>query len=85
MANDKTFNGWTNYETWRVNLEVFDAAGDYYTPEAARDLVEELIEGTTSAGLGRDYALAFLSDVNWHEISKHTKQFEDEDESEDEA
>lgn len=21
---DKTYNGWTNYETWRVNLEVFD-------------------------------------------------------------
>lgn len=22
--NDKTYNGWTNYATWRVNLEVFD-------------------------------------------------------------
>jgi hypothetical protein len=22
--NDKTYNGWTNYETWRVNLEIFD-------------------------------------------------------------
>lgn len=21
---DKTYNGWSNYETWRVNLEVFD-------------------------------------------------------------
>jgi len=21
---DKTYNGWTNYETWRVNLEIFD-------------------------------------------------------------
>ena len=21
---DKTYNGWTNYATWRVNLEVFD-------------------------------------------------------------
>jgi len=21
---DTTYNGWTNYETWRVNLEVFD-------------------------------------------------------------
>lgn len=24
MSNDKTYNGWTNYATWRVNLEVFD-------------------------------------------------------------
>ena len=22
--NDKTYNGWTNYATWRINLEVFD-------------------------------------------------------------
>jgi hypothetical protein len=21
---DTTYNGWTNYETWRVNLEIFD-------------------------------------------------------------
>ena len=21
---DKTYNGWTNYATWRVNLEWFD-------------------------------------------------------------
>jgi hypothetical protein len=22
--NDKTYNGWTNYATWRINLEMFD-------------------------------------------------------------
>jgi hypothetical protein len=22
--SDKTYNGWTNYATWRVNLEIFD-------------------------------------------------------------
>jgi hypothetical protein len=22
--NDKTYNGWTNYATWRVNLEMID-------------------------------------------------------------
>jgi hypothetical protein len=33
--------------------------------------VEDHIEMTTQAGLGRDYALAFVSDVNWHEIAKH--------------
>jgi hypothetical protein len=21
---DKTYNGWTNYATWRINLEIFD-------------------------------------------------------------
>jgi len=26
---DKTYNGWTNYETWRVNLEIFDGFDPY--------------------------------------------------------
>jgi hypothetical protein len=37
-------------------------------------------------GLVLDYALAFLSDVNWQEIAKHIMEAyadEDEDESED--
>ena len=24
MKNETTYNGWTNYETWRINLEFFD-------------------------------------------------------------
>ena len=24
MSKDNTYNGWTNYETWRVMLEIFD-------------------------------------------------------------
>jgi len=24
MTTDNKYNGWTNYETWRVNLEIFD-------------------------------------------------------------
>ena len=23
-TNDTTYNGWTNYATWRVNLELLD-------------------------------------------------------------
>ncbi|CAB4161658.1 hypothetical protein UFOVP761_14 [uncultured Caudovirales phage] len=26
MTTDTRYNGWTNYATWRVNLEVFDGA-----------------------------------------------------------
>jgi hypothetical protein len=71
MSN-ATYNGWTNYATWRVNLEMFDGTEDYWSPESAREFVEEIIESTTPEGVARDYALAFLSDVNWHEISEHT-------------
>jgi hypothetical protein len=69
--NDGTYNGWTNYATWRVNLEVFDG-GDWEGMDARdfKDLAEEHIE-SQSEGLARDYALAFLSDVNWYEIAKH--------------
>lgn len=71
MSNT-SYNGWTNYATWRVNLEMFDGTDDYWSPEAAREFVEDHIYSTTEEGIARDYALAFLSDVNWYEISEHT-------------
>ena len=79
--NDKTYNGWTNYATWRVNLEVFDdfrvmdeeLMDDVYElGQYLRETAEVYIEdSSTEDGLARDYALAFLSDVNWYEIAKH--------------
>ena len=75
-----TYNGWTNYATWRVNLEIFDGQ-DYenfdLTQDAydlgrdLKDYAEELIYATSNEGLARDYALAFLSDVNWREITEY--------------
>jgi hypothetical protein len=79
--SDKTYNGWTNYATWRVNLEVFDdfrvmdeeLMDDVYElGQYLRETAEVYIEdSSTEDGLARDYALAFLSDVNWFEIAKH--------------
>ncbi len=68
------YNGWTNYATWRINLEVFDGSDMQWCATSAREYVEELIEDTTQPGLARDYALAFLADVNWHEIAKHYQE-----------
>lgn len=69
--SDTTYNGWTNYATWRVNLEVFDGGNwDEYKPDDLRQFVEDHIY-EISSGIARDYALAFLSDVNWHEIAAH--------------
>tara|TARA_R110000868_G_scaffold220237_1_gene471376 strand:+ start:1094 stop:1333 length:240 start_codon:yes stop_codon:yes gene_type:complete len=65
------FNGWTNYETWRVNLEMFDGYEGPLDKDTAKELAEEHIYATTTEGLGRDYALAFIADVNWHEIAGH--------------
>jgi len=90
-----TYNGWTNYATWRVNLELFDGttASDHIGTggrdrlaslmEALRDTAETFIT-ESSMGLARDYALAFIEDVSWREIAEHMLEDEDEDEDEDE-
>jgi hypothetical protein len=77
MDNDKTYNGWTNYETWRVRLEMFD--GDYCSDndldaydlgQMLRGMAHETIDAQ-SEGWARDYAGAFLDAVNWREIAEH--------------
>ena len=83
--SDTTYNGWTNYATWRVNLELFDDSSflehDGYSWDDTYDLknelceyVEEFIIESTREGLARDYALAFLQDVNWYEIAEHLQR-----------
>lgn len=77
---DNKYNGWTNYATWRVNLEMIDGMepsdfgtelDSYDLGKALKDHAESLIDCTTNDGLAKDYALAFLSDVNWREIAEH--------------
>lgn len=82
--SDKTYNGWTNYATWRVNLELFDGVdprdiSTRFHPDEAYNLGHDLKEYAeniitdykSETTLAQDYALAFLSDVNWHEIAEH--------------
>ena len=80
MSN--TYNGWTNYATWRVNLEMFDG-GEWRNCDADdfKMMAEESMQDSAS-GLALDYALAFLSDVNWHEIASH---YVDDDEEVEES
>ena len=84
MSNT-TYNGWTNYATWRVMLEVFDGLEfaemfdleqePYDLSKDLQNYAEELIEMSVSdphaPSLAKDYAFAFLNEVNWHEIAKH--------------
>lgn len=79
---ENNYNGWTNYETWRVNLEIFDGY-DWNEDKGFESIVdfvytlEELAENSISnygeikEGLALDYARAFLQDVNFYEIAKH--------------
>ena len=88
---DNKYNGWTNYATWRVNLEIFDGLdlddmGWHYLDKAdlADCLKEYAIEIIEQAGksLAVDYALAFLDDVNWREIAAMMIETYGDDETE---
>jgi hypothetical protein len=84
---DKTYNGWSNYATWRINLEIFDGVtledmntvevDPYQLKDYLQEYAEEIvfldshIGGKTPSSLMEDYARAFLSDVNWYEIAEH--------------
>lgn len=79
------YNGWTNYATWRINLEWIDGNGrewydDYSTDvhemrEAIKEYVEEelllQVADEDASATVYSYALAFLADVNWLEIAEH--------------
>jgi hypothetical protein len=82
--SDKRHNGWTNYATWRVNLEMFDgfdpreyftdADGSFDACDLADNLkayADEMLTINGEQGLAVDYARAFLDDVNWREIAEH--------------
>jgi len=82
---DTKYNGWTNYATWRINLEIFDnmELGDFWgfhdaeeveayeLGEVLKDYAEEVIlQDSNVDSLAFSYALAFISDVNWTEIAQ---------------
>jgi len=85
---DNKYNGWTNYATWRINLEIFDGydpEGQAIDHEYCKDFAEEIVFGwfnlcqryldiNTSNSLAHSYASAFMSDVNWHEIAEHINE-----------
>ena len=78
-----TYNGWTNYATWRVNLEIFDDIDrdyiiDYFGKDVDQDALKEYVDDVVFGDLDtkgftliQGYADAFLSEVNYWEIREH--------------
>ena len=78
------YNGWTNWETWKVNLELLDGLDssdlsiEHYTQdeyyeagEVIREFVEEVIcHEYEAGGFVTGIVSGFLSDVNWSELAK---------------
>lgn len=71
------YNGWTNYATWKINLEFFKGTENYWTAPSAEDYVKECLE-QSGCGICLEYALSFISDVNWEEIAEHYQEQEDD-------
>lgn len=88
---ESTYNGWTNYATWRVNLEIIDGSDHLWiryktikdVADAMREYVKEIIE-ENGKGSTLNYALAFINDVNWDEIARQYYQEQKEEEEEEE-
>ena len=70
------YNGWTNYATWRVNVEIIDGIeiDTIICAEYIKEYVEDVVFGQYELGNGshlvEDYARAFISEVNFYEIAQ---------------
>jgi hypothetical protein len=83
-TKETTYNGWTNYATWRIALEMFDGyeLQEYQKELSTYDLAQYLreyaeyyaTEDTDNSELCISYALAFLAQVNYYEIAQHIKE-----------
>ena len=73
---NKEYNGWSNYETWRVNLEILGDIDfeESVTADELKEIVEDCVFGNyemkSGSHLIEDYARAFLTQVNYYEIAK---------------
>jgi hypothetical protein len=73
-------NGWSNYATWRVHLELFEEYEFFidYTTENLEDYVYDYIEQDCSNQLTLDYANAFISEVDFNEIYNAIQDWKNE-------
>jgi hypothetical protein len=76
METQNTYNGWTNYATWRIALEIFDGYEPDYmvTAQDCEEMAEQVIFQNSADTLADSYARAFLSDVNYYEIANNLNE-----------
>lgn len=78
MKTEEKYNGWTNYATWRVNLEIIEDI-EFQTQQTAED-IKEIVESVVldqlpkDVGLAYDYAEAFIDQVNFYEIAEFVNE-----------
>tara|TARA_Y100000034_G_scaffold44690_1_gene54924 strand:+ start:73 stop:369 length:297 start_codon:yes stop_codon:yes gene_type:complete len=93
-TQDKTYNGWTNYETWNAKLwldndpssqeYMEELARQYREPYALSQSIQDNVEEwkpDLEPSMFSDMLNASLSEVNWYEIAEsYLEDLEDEDE-----
>ena len=81
---NKEHNGWTNYATWRINLEVIDGLEIETAMSACeiKEIVEDIVFSQYELGNGshlvEDYARSFVAQVNFYEIAESINERLDE-------
>ena len=82
MKNDTTYNGWTNKQTWNINLtynEIFTSMCEDQTfgdLECLSDAFESIVDEIEFEGL-KENSLAwmalgdYLNQVDWTKIAEH--------------
>lgn len=77
---ENKYNGWSNYATWRVNMELVD--GIHWSEnettfkdvsslsEYIKDSVHTMVKGDLADCTALEYAIAFVGDVNFYEIAQ---------------
>lgn len=80
-----TYNGWRNYATWRVHLEMFDEPSELFegcTPQDCKEYCEGYIDGLADSiapnsgyNLLMGWAGAFCDDVDWKEIADSQQSY----------
>jgi len=93
--NTKEYNGWTNYETWLVNLwlgesewsqdciaeMVKSSASISEVSDKIKDYVYDTEVDTDTCCLASDLLNGALSEVNWYELAEAWREdYKEEDE-----
>ena len=83
MSNDNTYNGWSSYETWLVNVWIGDSLaawrdeGEEVTADYVQELVDEMVSAATEEdanGLVTDLLYGAVREINFHEIASHFQE-----------
>lgn len=74
------YNGWSNYATWRINLEILGDIEfeEHVTVDNLKEIVEDIIFSNYSLQSGshliEDYARSFIDQVNFYEIANSVNE-----------